>query len=546
MPLADPSRSFDAAARHLIRHLAEPHRLRINPLVRRFFKGTNPDPIRDRAAAAAIREIVRHAAARYRRSDVESALGASTAHRRHAIAMAHILGRSSLKAIAAELNISMRQCYRERLAVVRNLAKYVSNHDGTRPAAIEVLSNDATLFLNRADCFSELGDLERALRAYDDIVSSCAVATTKVQALCHRAELLLKHGHYSDARKTQAGARALVGTSSLTGVSRAIASSLVSLVDAKLSWATGRYDDDQRALEDSLARITPIVSDAPDRAAPVYAKLHLEFCERHRTRGEFGSAHRHLVEVENALKWFEAPPALRFDAMMVSWRLGGKSSQFEGITTRQMDRYAALLKLADLSKPLASTARSLDLALAFMQYYADAGRSDEAARWSERALAITKSHPERLLFAQACVSVADWLSVTPDWSRCSNLLKQAEGKFHEGAPDWIFLQGLWSSIALNGGRHQEAMERASAVASATEKLGSVRYQAAACTTVALAAHALHEEAVAKEQITAVLMVVDQYGTPWTQAQAYRAAADITGNRRHRRKADALVAELRLA
>jgi hypothetical protein len=124
------------------------------------------------------------------------------------------------------------------------------------------------------------------------------------------------------------------------------------------------------------------------------------------------------------------------------------------------------------------------------------------------------------------------------------LLKVADDILYPGSADWIFLQGLWSSLALIAGRYREAMQRANVALEGTERMQSDRFGAAARTTIALAANALGHKSEATEHIDAALGVVDRCGTPWTQASAYRAAAQITGNRRLRRKAAALAALLR--
>jgi tetratricopeptide (TPR) repeat protein len=547
MPLADPTVNFEVAARHLARHLNEPSRLRANPLVRRFFEtqgGAGRNRASDEAAAATIRSVVEQRAARYSHKDVASVIGPEVARRRYAIATAHLLGAKPLRDVADALGISMRQGYRERLAVINDVATHVGAYDVSPPCAAQFVISEARALMKRADCYVDLGDLDRALWCYDEIIRSGETADITTQALCSRAGALLRQGQYAASEASLEQARLSSAHSRADGASGSAAAALVALSEAKLYWAMGRYAEDAAALERALVCITPALAGRGEQVAKVYAAIQLEFCERHRVRGNFSAAHGRVLEAEAAVSWFDAPAATHFGVMMMSWRLGGKSSEFQGVTTRRMNRYEALTKLALFAESSTSPAPCVDLAHAFMQYYADSGNSAEALNWAHRALQLARRHSDPQLNAQASLTVADWLSFTSQWKSCIPLLKAADDILYAGSADWIFLQGLWSSLALIAGRYREAMQRANVALEGTERMQSDRFGAAARTTIALAANALGHKSEATEHIDAALGVVDRCGTPWTQASAYRAAAQITGNRRLRRKAAALAALLR--
>jgi tetratricopeptide (TPR) repeat protein len=317
------------------------------------------------------------------------------------------------------------------------------------------------------------------------------------------------------------------------------------LVRSKLCWATGRFEEDTLALGRALECTEPHLRVAGDRARELYAEALLELCERCRTRGEFERAHEHLLKAEAALGSVRvSTPARRFDAMVESWSLGAKGVQFEGSTTRRMSRYESLVELSALARSFASPKRSIRLAEAFMQHYADSGDREAAAEWARRALLMAKQHPERRVLASVSLSVADWFSVTPQWDQVPSLLHAADGIFPKSSPDWILLQGLWADHALQAKQYREALTRSIEVESATEAMGNVRFLASARKTIALAAHALGKENEAKERVHSVLEVIDDYGTPWTRQHAYRAAATITGDKQYRRKANEIGQSLR--
>jgi tetratricopeptide (TPR) repeat protein len=228
-------------------------------------------------------------------------------------------------------------------------------------------------------------------------------------------------------------------------------------------------------------------------------------------------------------------PKRSFDVMMESWTLGAKDVRFEGAGTRSLTRHEGLVQLAALARSFTSPKRLIRLAEAFMQHNADAGDHVAASEWAQRALRIAKEHADRRLLAEVHLVLADWMSITPEWSRAASLLHAADGVFPDGGPDWILFRGLQAEYALQAERFEDAIALAIEVESAVERMGNVRFAAAVRTTIALAAHALGKQQQAREQVRSALEVIDDYGTPWTRLSAYRAAAAITGDRLHRRR-----------
>jgi ATP/maltotriose-dependent transcriptional regulator MalT len=125
------------------------------------------------------------------------------------------------------------------------------------------------------------------------------------------------------------------------------------------------------------------------------------------------------------------------------------------------------------------------------------------------------------------------------------LLQVAQGVFPDGSPDWILFRGLEAEFAVRTERYEDALRMATEVERAVERMGNVRYAAAARTTIALAAHALGKRKEAQEQMHSALEVIDEYGTPWTRLNAYKAATTITGDRRHRRRVREIGRSLRV-
>jgi tetratricopeptide (TPR) repeat protein len=547
MPLVDPNVSFDVAARHLFRHLTDARQLSRNPLVRRFFGGDEPERFtqaKERAAVTLVRELVVRAAERYWGSTPESPAPKEAAYRRHAIVMSHCLEGRPLGEVAAQLGISLRQCYRERSDATHRIAEYVGSYEDRPKPDVRPLLDAFNLRMDRAACRADVGDVDQALRDYDDIVEADPSREHKIEALCKRAEALLECGNFEACQAAIANAWDLVRMGLLAP--NAAAPTRIHLIESKLCWSTGRFDEDTRALDSSLHSIEPLLHGADDRVKELHAEILLEFCDRYRTRGEFARAHERILGVEAALASVRVPtPKRRFDAMMESWCLGAKHVQFEGAGTKRLSRYESLLELAALARSFTSPKRSIRLAEAFMQYHADAGDQVTALDWARRAVRMAEELADRRLLADVQLVLADWISVTPQWVQGARLLQAAEGNFPKGGPDWILLRGLQAEYALQTEQYREAIALASEVERAIERMGNVRFQAAARTTIALAAHALGKRREAREQVHSALEVIDDYGTPWTRLSTYRAAATITGERRHQRRVREIGRSLRV-
>jgi tetratricopeptide (TPR) repeat protein len=534
LPLVDPSASFDVAARHLFRHLGDAAQLSRNPLVRRFFQSDEFEqfaPAKERAALSLIRELVVRAAERHWGSAREQSGGREAAYRRYTIVIEHTLVGRPLAEVAAQLGVSMRQCYRERGDAIRRIAEYIRSYE-VSPRVDIVSDIDAfQLRMDRAASRAAVGDLELALRDYDEIVKADPSAEHKLEALCRRAEALVEHGDFEAAEAAIVCARDLGRTApGLPALAR------IHLIAARAFWLTGRFEQDSRELDGALDSIEPLLPEADDRVKELHAEILLEFCERYRTRGEFARAHERLLGVEAALRSVRMPtPKRAFDAMMESWSLGAKDVQFEGAGTRSLSRYEGLLELRALARSFTSPKRLIRLAEAFMQHHADAGDHVTASQWAQRAIRIAREHADGRLLAEVHLVLADWMSITPQSDRAPRLLQGAEGVFPAGSPDWILFRGLQAECALQAQRYEEAIALATDVESAVERMGNPRFGAAARTTIALAAHALGKQKEAQEQMSSALEVIDAYGTPWTRLSAYRAAATITGERRHRRR-----------
>jgi tetratricopeptide (TPR) repeat protein len=184
---ANPDRSFDAACRHLFRHVWNPEELRRNPIVAYRFDGGDRSPTEGRIAEE-IRAAVRRHADECLRDDV--AKDPEIARRRHSIIVDGDLGGTPRTVLAERLGISTRQYSRDQRQVRRRIvallrARLPETQRSAAPA------RDVTLPpLSRAAALVSLGMPNEALENIDDLVRTANTDATIALALCLRSAIL--------------------------------------------------------------------------------------------------------------------------------------------------------------------------------------------------------------------------------------------------------------------------------------------------------------------------------------------------------------------
>jgi hypothetical protein len=126
------SRAFDAAAKHLFRHLHDSRWLQTNPIAEPFFGKASASAGRHSAkqALSNLRAEVMAIAERLRAEDVTAGNGERGA-RQLAIVKWHYFDGVPLQQVATALNISVKHCYRERAAICRRIAQVLVRRDKT-------------------------------------------------------------------------------------------------------------------------------------------------------------------------------------------------------------------------------------------------------------------------------------------------------------------------------------------------------------------------------------------------------------------------------
>lgn len=183
---ANPDRSFDAACRHLFRHLRDPSELRRNPLLKGYFTEilTGPGKVRsDRAAAESVRAAVRRCAERCLQTD--RLQGEEAAYVRYAIVVRGDVEGTDRTHLCTELGLSVRHYSRLQRDIRRRVAVLLS---AEMKAARTATVAQAPSPLDDIAMLAARGSTADALEALAPLVREgpLAAPALRLQALIHQ------------------------------------------------------------------------------------------------------------------------------------------------------------------------------------------------------------------------------------------------------------------------------------------------------------------------------------------------------------------------
>ena len=177
-----------------------------------------------------------------RRSDAQAGRE-EQAQRQFTIATRCLIERAHPSAVARELGISERQCYRDRALIYERLGRYVSSAPLEAPAHSARSFDRLDLRFERSAQLADLGCEAEAARHYAGIAGAQESPATKLRALGLLSEVLLACGKIDraraaidDARAVLQAARRMMSEDEVeTGACR------IALARAKVAWDSGDF-----------------------------------------------------------------------------------------------------------------------------------------------------------------------------------------------------------------------------------------------------------------------------------------------------------------
>ncbi len=320
------SASLNRAADDLFRHLHEPEHLRRNPLVGKFFESPGSDPGRKLHTAAAlgqIHDMVRHLAEQCREADLMAGRE-ERALRQHTIVVRQCLGRCSIGEIAAALAISTRQCYRERAAITRRVARLISEYEG-RPTQHYLAGLDAFQFLaDRVMHRSALGDMRSTLRQCDDLIHAAPSMEQRISALHTTAFISMQFGNVKHAKEACQTARTICTNQQVAHSSSSwrIGNAYVAIMQSRLALYDADVDTALRMAKFAAFQLDDIEPAAHPRANELHAETLFEIGRALCNAGNVDEGYDYFISAEAKLHNVRATAShLRTRVAVQLWRL---------------------------------------------------------------------------------------------------------------------------------------------------------------------------------------------------------------------------------
>ncbi|MBV8725780.1 MAG: hypothetical protein JO078_01600 [Candidatus Eremiobacteraeota bacterium] len=533
---AQPAKSWDAAWRHLFRHIDEPKELRRNPIARDFLRGAAHADDCDERAVRIIRNFIVETL-----GDEELSLlslgNAERARRRRAIVEQHILAHRPARTIAGELHISRMQLYRERRAICERLARALTEA-GHRRRRLERVSDAQGAALAHAKALVHQFAIERAISLTDDLACNAAEPQARIEALCTGADALTAELEFDAAQRGLNAARAMLSSNAAQlGESLTLYAVRLEFATARLAMAKGLSREARRisaAALDELRRQS--LCDERERSIAFdelmqSATLALREGRFRQFREHFSAAHA----VYGGLQ--EPRPAQKAQLFLLAGLLFEERSENESFgNARRM-----LATAADTARRNGLLALELDATLSAAGVLAyGAGDTEGALREAQPALAAVFRTRNRPLIGTACPFVAVIHNERREFAAAATLVELG---LRHGSRD-VFADGAMHAIAAHTyfglGNYARAGRHAGEAAKLATRLGNRRMRGAVLRISALMHHA-RRDADACDEIEEAVDLLERHGSWDSLRQAYRASAAITGNKEHARRVKLLTA-----
>jgi hypothetical protein len=530
MPHANPDASFEAAARHLFRHLDDAKELKRNPLVKRLFeKREDVSNLDQSSALGIIRARIQAVARDY--CDAARPEERARAQRQFAVLSGCLQGRS-VKEVAHYLEISLRQCYRERCLIYRHVGE-VLRRDAFRPVGPILHIEDACeTQMERAAVRVANGDYFPAMRQYKSLVDEGSVRQ-KLRALVSRAELELELGILPSAESSLAALSTLVGRQD--GAPKAelnAASGYLQLLEARLAWEKGVFAEALTKL--LLARIASAEfrDDPAEHLRGLYADIALECAKRAFDLGDFDNVKSLLVAAKYASDTISTPHQRTANILLMESSVNFASMR-PGAGTPLHDPIA----LASRAHSAALQCGSIKWRLKAEMFLTALQRSSlNVAQRGQLILSLARDLRNPPLIAMLSLELADLLLETPFW-------RQAERLMRVTLPHQSFYAGSFSMLKavyrLKARSPSAAKRHAKTAHAIAMRAAAPRFQASTLRLLGYSSYLLGEREKATDYIDSAVPLAEQYGSAPARLKTLRTAALITGKRKYAREAEIL-------
>lgn len=531
----DSRTSFAAAAKHLFRHLHEPHALRKNPLVRRYFAsgdGTT-SKARDAETLARIHEDVRRSAERCRDADFREGHD-ERATRQYAIVTLQCIERRPIAEVAAALGISYAHCYRERAAICRRVARHIAERDDSPVTEPFPVLDEFRVLADQTIHRAEFGDEEATSRECDELVRGAPSAQEKIEALRLSGSVAGQFGNIGRIRAALAAAQA-IWTEHLDAQpssAREIAGACIDLIGLDLALNAGDPKAVLRSAKSATAALEPFATSAPMRVRELYVESLFNLGLALANLGSFEQGFDHVARAEALIERIRPVSApLRTWVVVEAWRGRNRLLMSSRYWMPAWQREQGVTHAFEYAYTAGAFAGAIRALVALTEHHAFAGNDEEALRAARSSVVLAEKHPSSRILAHNSISAVLPLLSTHYWAEGTTLLPPAAqvagmDTYHRDAYRYCMAVRALRSHAF-----------ADALALANDGSGNfpgvaVRMQLVA----AAAAHALEREREARRLIEEGVAVAEEQRSAPILKAAYSLASEIVRDSRFKGQA----------
>lgn len=527
MPGVHP-RTFNAAAKHLFRHLHDPGRLAVNPIARRVFERgsrTVDSPQDARRAVSDLHDAIVRAVERCR--DESAAAGKSErARRQYAIVTWHYIERISMPEIAARLGLSVKHCYRQRAEICRRIAWRL--HQDDMPAAATAV-RDTSGFYFLLDRLVECTTCtpSSAVKACAYLESVAESGQQRIDALDAGVSLSLSFGDRLSAEAAYARASRVYDEHFLTAPAglQAAAQASIDLAGWRIANHYGKNGRALRFARDAVRRLQRLPQATPHNPK-LWVEAHFNLAVTLWARGDLAPAYDALSRAATGVDRLPSASALRLRVEASLWKLRNYLLLSVGTSYASGERIDGLRTAFRRAVELGLLFEAIDALIVMTECHVFAGRDDRALQSVREALTLIERLPNRIVRRELSIDLGVRLLSTRFWRRAATLIGGDPELEMDDAHQHVRTYAL-ALLAFRRGDFEAAWARSRAADNDAYAMLTLRSR----ILTAAAGHAIGRKEVAREAAASAVCTAECLGAAPLLRDAYGVAANVLKDER---------------
>lgn len=530
--------SFAVAARHLFRHVHDPHALRKNPLVRHFFEAPSKGATRtadERVALDRIHRLIRQGTERCRDADLAAGME-ERAVRQHTIVIRQCLEGRSVQEVAQLLGISSAHCYRERREICQRVAQYIRDCDDAPTLEYLPQLDEFHCLLDRTVHRAGLGDIAATFRECDDLVRAAPSIPEKVEALRVNSSIAIEFGHLDRAEKAYAQARAYhMQDIDQESPAHNFARACIELTRCDLAYYRADTARALRMAQRAVSRLAPLRSNAPVHVRTLYVEALAELGTMFAGLGDLDRGHEYFADAEASLGDARtAPVGLRTSIVVAVWKLRNHLLMSSKTCYPVSQRIRGLANAFEQAYSSGLLTQAIAALVALTECYAFAGNDDNALQAGRSAIRLARQQSSDRTRTQTAIQIAWDLLFTRHVDQAFALLPDAEELTVCDGYHLELNSCLAAAYALRLEHFNDAWRLTQ---NAGEHPGYAVLAIRKRLIAAAAAYELERQRDARNLIEEAIPAAERFGVAPVLRDAYSVAARITGDARFEHRAD---------